>query len=114
MISIFGPALLTGISVLNTAVLGEERAKRVIAGMERGIQGECDEHLRIMNESGMTGRREGEEPADNASLERDKLLRKTVLTIRDTSYDFLEKQDLLQDPASDDTLSSAESAQDGQ
>ena len=51
-----GPILFKGISVVNTQLWGEERAKKVLAGVEKGIQNECDENLRIMNERNMTGR----------------------------------------------------------
>lgn len=89
--SIFAPAIFTGISVVNTQIFGEERAKKVLAGMEKGIQNECDEFMRIMNDRGMTGRADPDSEADPTTTERDKEIRKTVLNIRDESYDFMER-----------------------
>ena len=97
VISVFGPAIFAGISVVNTQIFGEERAKKVLAGVEKGIQNECDEHLRIMNEKAMTGRADTSEDANETSIERDKEIRKMVLNIRDESYDFLERQQLVVD-----------------
>ena len=37
VISVFGPAIFAGISVVNTQIFGEERAKKVLAGVEKGI-----------------------------------------------------------------------------
>lgn len=88
--------IFTGLSVVNTQIWGEDRAKKVLAGIEKGIQNECEEHIRIMNERDMTGRPvEGE--GENPNLQRDKDIRKMVLNIRDESYDFVERQQMIVD-----------------
>ena len=43
LLSEFAPAIFKCISVVNTRIWGQDRAKRVIAGMEKGIQNEQDE-----------------------------------------------------------------------
>ena len=45
-----GPAIFSCISQINTSVLGEEKAKMVMAGIEKGVQNENDEQIRIFNE----------------------------------------------------------------
>ena len=80
------------ISVLNTAAFGEERAKRVLSGIEKGIQNENDEQLRILNERGMLGKQD--ESKDESQILSEKQMRKTILDLRDQSFDFSESKEI--------------------
>lgn len=50
------PDLLAQISKINGSIVPESLHKSVLAGMEKGLQNEADEALRILNERGLTGK----------------------------------------------------------
>ena len=54
-----------------------------MAGMEKGLQNEADEALRILNERGLTN-----------EDEKSKLLRDALKVARDSSYDATERREI--------------------
>ena len=82
VLSVMGaPAIFSCISSINTKILGEEKAKMVLAGIEKGVQNENDEQIRIFNEKNID----------------DPELRQQILKMRDDSYDFTERKEIIVD-----------------
>ena len=91
LLSVLGtPAIFSCISSINTQILGEEKAKLVLAGIEKGVQNENDEQIRILNEKNID----------------DPVVRAQILKMRDESYDFTDRKEIKQneDNATQDPL----------
>ena len=86
------PTIFQCVSVINTTLFGEEKAKRVLSGIEKGIQNENDEQLRILNERGMMGKEDGNK--DEAQVLAEQQMRRSILELRDQSYDFAESKEI--------------------
>ena len=79
LLSIMGaPSIFSCISAVNTQLLGEEKAKMVLAAIEKGVQNENDEQIRIFNERNID----------------DPQIRKQILKMRDDSYDFTDRKEI--------------------
>uniref|UniRef100_A0A7S3IHD0 Uncharacterized protein n=1 Tax=Strombidium inclinatum TaxID=197538 RepID=A0A7S3IHD0_9SPIT len=80
--------------MINGQFMGEETSKKLIAGIERGIQNENDEQIRILNERQLTGSAGQGDPSD-IDLETQDKLRASLRDMRDGSYDFVENKGML-------------------
>mmetsp|Transcript_10663 Transcript_10663/g.10778 ORF Transcript_10663/g.10778 Transcript_10663/m.10778 type:complete len:95 (+) Transcript_10663:561-845(+) len=65
----------------SSTLLGKDYTSLLIYSMEKGIQDETDEHLRIMNERGI----------------KEEEVRKALIQLRDSSYDFFHKHNIKPD-----------------
>ena len=86
VLSSITPCLFSLISEVNKQALGQELHRKIQAGMERGLQLENDEQIRIFNEQNF----------DKQDPEVSKI-RKQILEIRDQSHKFTKAQELAVD-----------------
>ena len=78
------PTAASLIHNLNSVILSNELNNKIAAGMERGIQIENDEQLRILNERNI-----------DKSDPTNAMVRKSLIKMRDESYDFTERENII-------------------
>ena len=76
LLAVAGPSLLSFVTCTSKVVLGEDRAKLAVSGLEKGMQDEHDEQLRVLND------RDLKEPE----------LRRLLIEMRDHGFDTIKGQ----------------------
>lgn len=73
LLAVAGPSILSIVTASCKVVLGEERAKLAVSGLEKGMQSEHDEQLRLLNDRNL------KEPE----------LRRLLIEMRDHGFDTM-------------------------
>ena len=84
LLNAIAPTGLSILQTLNQTFLSEELNNRINSGIEKGVQIENDEQLRILNERKLVGD-----------------LKKQVIQMRESSYKYTEEQKILIDEDED-------------